>query len=288
MKIELLAEGYVFLEAPRVDSRNYLYFTDVSLGGIFRRAPDGKVEHMLTDRKPIGGLALNADGRIVVSGPGGLILFDEKTGDRENLFDTLDGKPVSSINDIQPDGEGGVYAGLVEAGTAVALMRGDNSKMSEPQPLALLTSGRRAHNVAVGAVVTNGIGISPDRRTVYQAETFDGILAFDRASDGSLFNRRLAIRQPMSDGIAVDSEGYVWIAAVQESAVVRYAPDGKFDRRIELPVKEVASLIFGGEDCRDLYVVTGSDIRKSSFERTGRVYRIRSEVAGQPTPLTKF
>jgi sugar lactone lactonase YvrE len=281
MALELLADGYTFIEAPRVDARNNLYFSDIVLGGVYRRAPDGKIDHLIPDRTWIGGLALNADGRLVLSGRGGLVLFDPQTGRRETLFDTLDGVAVGSINDIQPDGNGGLYAGMIDPAAQVLAK-------AEPQPLVHIAPDRRARRVAEGIKVTNGIGLSPDGRTLYQAETLEGVLAYDRASDGTLTNRRLVIQHPLTDGLAIDAEGCVWIAAPTASAVVRFSPDGTLDRRIETPVRETTSLTFGGEDLRDLYIVTGSRIDLPAYERTGRVYRMRSDVAGLPTPLTRF
>jgi D-xylonolactonase len=281
MALELLAEGYEFLEAPRVDSNGNLYFSDIVLGGVFRRAPDGKTTHLIPDRGWIGGLAFNHDGRLVLSGRGGLILYDPETDRREALLDSLDGEPVGSINDIQPDGRGGLYAGLIDPAAQMLAK-------SRAQPLVLLSSDRRARRVGEDIKVTNGIGISPDGRTLYQAETVDGVLAYDRGADGSLSNQRLAIKHSMTDGLVVDSAGYVWLASPNGSAVFRYALDVQLERRIDVPVKEVTSLIFGGEDLRDLYIVTGSAIDKKEYPRTGNVYRMRSDVAGQKTPLTHF
>jgi D-xylonolactonase len=281
MALELLAEGFAFLEAPRVDSNNNLYFSDIVTGGVFRRSPDGKTTHLIPDRGWIGGLAINHDGRLVLSGRGGLILYDTETDRREILFDSLDGEPVGSINDIQPDGRGGLYAGLIDP---AAQMLGKSSA----QPLVLLSSDRRARRVAEDIKVTNGIGLSPDGRTLYQAETMEGVLAYDRATDGNLSNRRLAIKHTYTDGLVVDSVGYVWLAAPNGSAVFRYSPDGQLDRRIDVPVKEVASLTFAGADLKDLYIVTGSAIDKKEYPRTGNVYRMRTDVAGQETPQTRF
>ena len=281
MKIELLAEGYTFLEGPRVDSNDNLYFTDIILGGMFRRTPDGTITHMIPERKMIGGLALNADGRIVATGRGGLILFHPETGKQETLLDKVDGEPIGSINDIQPDGEGGLYAGLIDP---AAQMGGE----SIASPLVHLAADRKARRIADGIKITNGIGLSPDRRIVYQAETQEGVLAYDRAPDGSLSNRRLAIAHPFTDGLAVDSEGCVWVAAVTDSNIKRFTPDGKLDSKIDIPVREVASLTFGGADLRDIYVVTGSALNLPEYEKTGAVYRVRSDIAGQATPLTNF
>jgi sugar lactone lactonase YvrE len=286
MTIELLAEGYIFLEGPRIDAKNNLYFSDIAIGGVFRRTPDGKITHMIPERKMIGGLALNADGRIVVSGhfvpgQGGLMIFDPDTGKQETLLDKVDGVPVKAINDIQPDGDGGLYAGGIDP-AAQSLGK------SEASPLFHVAADRKARRVAEGIKVTNGIGMSPDRKTVYQAETMEGVLAYDRAADGSVSNRRLLINHPFTDGVTVDSENCIWIACVQDSAIKRFTPDGKLDRRVEIPVKEVASLTFGGEDLRDIYVVTGSPTNLPDFPHTGKVFRVRTDVAGQRTPLTNF
>jgi D-xylonolactonase len=281
MSLELLAEGYVFLEAPRVDSSGILYFSDITLGGVFRRTPDGKTSHLIPDRGWIGGLAFNQDDRLVLSGRGGLILYDPQTDRREVLFDSLDGEAVGSINDIQPDGQGGLYAGLIDP---AAQMLGK----SLAQPLVLLSSERRVRRVGENVKVSNGIGISADGRTLYQAETMEGVLAYDRAPDGSLSNHRLVIKHPFTDGLVVDSQGYVLLASPNSSAVFRYAPNGELDRRIDIPVREVASLTFGGADLRDLYIVTGSAIDKKDYRRTGNVYRMRCDVAGQETPRTRF
>jgi D-xylonolactonase len=281
MTLELLAADYAFLEAPRIDAKNNLYFSDIVIGGVFRREPGGKITHLIPDRTWIGGLAINQDGRLVLSGRGGLILFDPESDKREPLFDTLDGAPVGSVNDIQPDGSGGLYAGLIDPAAQMLGKAG-------VAPLVLISPDRGARRVGEGIKVTNGIGISPDGRTLYQAETMLGVLAYDRASDGSLSNQRLQIKHALTDGLAVDSAGHVWLADPNGSAIFRYAPDGNLDRRIDIPVREVTSLTFGGEDLKDLYVVTGSPIDKPTYKRTGAVYRMRSDVAGQETPLTRF
>jgi sugar lactone lactonase YvrE len=236
---------------------------------------------MIPDRTWIGGMALNHDGRIVVAGHENLMIFDPQTGIREILFDKVGETPVLAINDVQPDGHGGIYCGLIDPNGMV-------SGQHRPQPLVLLGADRTVRTVAEGIKIPNGIGLSPDRGTLYLVETMEGVLAYDRSPDGSLANRRLMVAQGSSDGMAVDSEGYIWIACVQGGSLSRCTPEGALDRRIEFPVTQVASLVFGGEDLRDLYAVTGSAIGAGEYERTSRVYRLRTEVPGQATPLTGF
>jgi gluconolactonase len=281
MKVELLAEGYILIEGPRVDSNDNLWFSDIKVGGVFRRSPDGKIKNMIRDRMWIGGLAINADGRVVASGHGGLIIFDPDTEKQEVLLDKVEGLPKLAFNDIQPDDEGGLYAGAIDP---AAQMLGK----AEASPIVHLSPSRKARRVAEGTKIANGIGLSLDRKTLYQVETLEGVLAFDRAADGSLSNKRLFIEHRLADGLAVDSEDGIWIAASQDYSIKRFTPDGKLDRRVEVPVQFVTSLCFGGDDLKDIYIVTGSAIDKPSYTRTGNVYKVRSDVAGQPTPLTKF
>jgi sugar lactone lactonase YvrE len=54
----------------------------------------------------------------------------------------------------------------------------------------------------------------------------------------------------------VDSEGCVWNAQCYGGCLVRYAPDGTVDRVIEVPIKKVTSVMFGGKDLDVLYVTT--------------------------------
>ncbi len=51
-----------------------------------------------------------------------------------------------------------------------------------------------------------------------------------------------------ADGATVDSEGDLWNALVYAGKLVRYTPEGKVDCIIEMPVKKVTSVMFGGEN----------------------------------------
>ena len=64
-----------------------------------------------------------------------------------------------------------------------------------------------------------------------------------------------------------------------------FAADGRHLRDIQVPRPMVTSLCFGGDDLRDLYIVTGS--RGGPSESCGTVYRLRSDVAGHPLPVAR-
>ncbi len=56
----------------------------------------------------------------------------------------------------------------------------------------------------------------------------------------------------------MDAEGYLWNCRYYGGCIVRVAPDGKIDRVIEMPVKNITTCTFGGADLKTLFVTTAS------------------------------
>lgn len=284
MEFETLLSGWQFLEAPRADSDGNLYFSDVTIGGLHKRLPDGRIESFLAGRTWIGGVAFNDDGGIVCSGRSGLICFYEKTGEIRPLLSELDGRPVGAVNDIYPDGQGGLIAGLIDSKNVGA------GRPAEPRPLIRLDASGEVTRLWEGIGVPNGIGFSPDWRRLYLSESYKALWVFDVTPDGDLENRRLFADIKDADGLAVDAEGGIWVARFDSFGVTRYRPDGEIVVHYKVPVREVQSVSFGGEDLRDLYIVTGSSYANPGnlTEKTGTIYRGRADVAGQKMPVTRF
>ena len=65
----------------------------------------------------------------------------------------------------------------------------------------------------------------------------------------------------------------------------RYTPEGKLDRKIEVPAKAVTSVCFGGKDRRDLYIVTADNTEVP--DRKGTIFRTRVEIPGLSVPLAR-
>ena len=68
--LELLAHGYGLIEGPRMDAGGNVYFSDVTNGGVYCRRTDGSVDTVVPRRRGVGGIALHADGGLVLSGHG--------------------------------------------------------------------------------------------------------------------------------------------------------------------------------------------------------------------------
>ena len=104
-------------------------------------------------------------------------------------------------------------------------------------------------------------------------------------------NRRLLAEFSGADGLQVDAGGGIWVANYAVGNVTRFRPDGMVDRVYDFSGRfdgcRITSLTFGGPDLKDLYVVTAGDYRKPPGP-DGRVYKARSDVAGQATPKVRF
>jgi sugar lactone lactonase YvrE len=281
MEFEMLASGYGLLEAPRVDDRDRLYFSDIPNGGVFRRNPGGNIETLIPKRKGVGGMMFNESGGLVLTGKG-LIHWDEKTGKSRDLFVEWQGKPLSGLNDLTTDDHGSVYTGSLNF---------DPLSSNKPVPGSLfrIDPPGRATKLWDGIEVTNGLGFSPDHKLLYHSDSTTGaVWAYDVTHDRGVKDRRIFAKMPAGwpDGLAVDDEGGVWVAAVRVGEVVHFGKDGVVKDRIKLPAAMVTSLTFGGRERMDLYVVTADNTDDPA--RKGTIFRTRAPVPGLAVPKARF
>ena len=112
--------------------------------------------------------------------------------------------------------------------------------------------------------ISNGLAWSLDNKIFYYTDsTVRKIYAYDfDVEAGDITNRRVFVETPegegVPDGLTIDSEGYLWSARWEGSKIVRYAPDGRVDREIKLPVSRPTSCMFGGPDLDVLFVTSCS------------------------------
>ena len=148
-----------------------------------------------------------------------------------------------------------------------------------------------------GFHLANGLGFSPDGSTLYFADsTARRIYRYDYdVSSGTASNRRILVAVPgeegLPDGLAVDSEGFIWSAQWYGSCIVRYDPDGKLVQRVSIPAKQTSSLTFGGPDLTDIFVTSagqsepmpimppGYDPKSGNFG--GALYHLNLGIKGQ-------
>lgn len=129
--------------------------------------------------------------------------------------------------------------------------------------------------------VPNGPVFSPDDKIMYASETPQGkIFQFDYdANDGTVSNKRLFVQLEdggMPDGMAVDVEGYVWVAANSQGKLVRYSPSGEAVATCAVPGAKMTSCpAFGGPDLETLFITS-----IAAEGSTGHVYKVKVDVPG--------
>lgn len=145
-----------------------------------------------------------------------------------------------------------------------------------------------------GFIVSNGIAISPDNKTLYHTDSRPGQIDaynFDSAR-GALSNRRIFLdyrdQHGHPDGCTVDSEGCVWVAEVGAGRVVRYTPAGKVDREIKTPVIKPTSVMFGGDNMSTLFITSMrygvSEQDLAAMPQSGKLMMIDVGIRGLPEP----
>jgi sugar lactone lactonase YvrE len=144
-----------------------------------------------------------------------------------------------------------------------------------------------------GLCIPNSLAWSPDGATMYFADSLRHRIdahGFDIAGGHPGAARPFAAVQPpgFPDGAAVDAEGFVWSAQFKASQVVRYAPDGRVDRVIAMPVDKPTCVAFGGADLDVLYITTASQAMTAAElaaqPLAGALLAMKPGVRGLPEP----
>ena len=287
---EKIASG-LYLEGLAYDfARDVIWYSDVIAGGIHGVKPDGtSVGSFNQTRMWTGGVMMNADGCVFSSGEGGIMWNDPDSGASGWLIDTIDGKPINGINEMMPDGTGGIYFGTNDIEN---IIKGEEAR---PSALYRLTATRELIRLVDGVRFTNGIMFDAGRARFYCNSTFDRTLAFDVGDDLSLANERTWLGKDDCDGMALDADGALWITGFRSNFFERVAPDGTMLPRVATPAGSITQLRFGGADMRDVYFNSvpsdGGDTLKEGGAITAAnsfLFRARSAVPGMPIAPAGF
>ena len=281
--MEKLAEGYGLIEGPVWDPERGLLFSDVLFGGVYCYGLDGSISTVFEHRRGIGGMALHTAGGLIVSGRNiSFKPFD--TGETVTVLDRDEENGNVGYNDIVADDAGRLYVGSLGASPVF-----DDGREPSAGDLYLIDLDGTVRIVAQDIQLTNGLGFSPDGKTLYHSDTRrQTVNCYAVEADGSLGEKRpfITMSEGVPDGLVVSEDGAVWVAlAGGGKGVGVFEPDGKMREHIEIPLPMCTSVCFGGDDLKDLYIVSGADGADS--EKAGALFRHRSEVAGLPVAIAK-
>lgn len=261
-----LSAGLMFPEAPRWFNGE-LWFTDQHARQVLRMQPDGSlIEAIKTPDLP-GGLGWLPDGTALV------VLMTERRVCRivnGKLEDYADLSALASFhcNDMLVDAKGRTWVGNF----------GYDLHADEPVKTAeiiLIPFNGSPSVVAQQLTFPNGMAITADGNTLLVAETFAArITAFAIAKNGQLSNARLwaDLDGAFPDGICLDPDGTLWVAAPNINKVLQIREGGKIISQVITHGRPYACTL-GGDNGGQLYITSSEtdDPEQAKIQQSGRI-----------------
>jgi gluconolactonase len=278
--MELVAEGLAFPEGPVVMADGSVIVVEIHSGCV-TRCWDGRKEVICETGGGPNGAAIGPDGALYICNNGGLgktgpgtegriERVDLATGRFERVYDSCDGIALGAPNDLVFDSAGRLW--FTDLGTLQMNEQGITGKAFGGL-YTCLPEGSAITAIKRGTLSYNGIGLSPDGKHVYVADTFQARLY-----------RYEATVEPQSpvyvctapgdvnfDSLAVTAAGNVCVATLIQGGITTCTPAGK---TALFPIAEeayVTNIAFGGEDMRDAYI---------TMSGTGKLLRVRWNEPG--------
>lgn len=153
----------------------------------------------------------------------------------------------------------------------------------------------RCEAVLDDLIVSNGLAWSPDGRQLWHSDSKGQLIRCFDYHNGQLSNPREIARPDEAagrpDGAAMDVDGFYWSAGISAGVLNRWAPDGRLDRRVELPCAAPTMPCFGGPDMKTLFITSLrhglSAAQLAHRPLSGGLFALRVDVAGVPVARFK-
>ena len=260
-----------------------LYWVDIEGKLLQRYHPStGKVDTWKMPER-IACFALREKGGLIVGFASGIAFYDLDTGRIDWIAKPEADQPTNRFNEGKCDRRGRFFAGTM-----------DDRLTEHTAALYRVDPDLSVHKVFGDVGISNCFVWSLDNTAFWFADTLDSrIYRFDYAlATGTVRNRRVFADTSGTggapDGGTIDAEGHLWNAEWDGWRLVRYAPDGRIERTVRLPVQKPTSCMFGGQDLRTLYVtsavwdLTPEKLRDQPY--AGGLLAVDVGVAGVPEP----
>ena len=292
MEFELITEGLEFPEGPIAMADGSVVLVEIKRQTLTRVHPDGRQEIIAELGGGPNGAAIGPDGAVYVCNnggfqwneAGGLTLphgtpdyyvtgsiqrVDLATGEVTTLYSECDGKPLRGPNDIVFDADGGFWF------TDLGKSNGDVSHVGHLHYATI--DGSRIVLARDGMTTPNGVGLSPDGKQVFVAETQTGRLwEFDVAAPGELAApadmwTAGKVMGPLPgyqlfDSLAVEANGRVCVATLVNGGITSFDPaDGTWEH-YAFPDPITTNICFGGDDMQTAFITCSG---------TGKLYKAR-------------
>ncbi|MEG9861483.1 MAG: SMP-30/gluconolactonase/LRE family protein [Parvularculales bacterium] len=284
-----VASGLLFPEGPVVMADGSIILVEIARGTLSRATLDGRVEVVANLGGGPNGAARGPDGAIYVCNNGGFAWHDYEgmlipgdmaedysggrierveldTGRVDVLYTACNGQPLIGPNDIVFDKAGGFW--FTDLGKTHDRLR-DRGALYYAKP-----DGSLIRECVYPMEMPNGVGLSPDEKTVFVAETITGRMwGFPIAEPGQIAGEGHSVL-PRSDAfimgssilqffdsLAVDAEGHVNVATIFNSGITRISQDGQTITHIPTDDRLTTNICFGGDDMKTAYITLSSSGR---------------------------
>jgi sugar lactone lactonase YvrE len=227
---------------------------------------------------------IDAD-NLAIASASGIYRLELSTDTRELIVPLGADSAMTRTNDGRVNKAGGFWIGTMGLKDPGKVAAGSLYQVRAGEVTTLLSD----------VFIPNGTCFSPDGRTAYFADTTLGAMrkvAIDPETglpNGEWMDFTDARPPGTPDGAVTDAEGFVWSARWGGSAVMRFAPDGRVDRVVKLPVSRVTCPALGGKDLRTLYLTSARENMTSeelaAEPLAGSVFAIEVDVPGLPENL---
>lgn len=274
-------------ESPVWDD-GVLRWVDIPARTVHAMTPDGAVSGI-----DVGDLACflalrRGGGGAVVGLRNRLAYLDFQTGTLEAFLTPEPDRAQNRFNDAGVDPAGRLWFSTMQ--NNITDDGGEAPVTEATGALYRLDPDGSCRRMLDGLGLPNTLAWSPDGATMYFGDTMTNtIRRYHLYSDGGIRDATDFHGTPPDggcDGSALDEHGYLWNARFGAGCLIRFAPDGSVDTRLDLPVTNPTSCCFGGQDLRTLYVTSArfglSDAALSANPREGAVLAVDVGVAGRP------
>lgn len=268
-----VVDGLTFPEGARWHD-GALWLSDMHGHRVLRVGVDGSQQVVAEVPECPSGLGFMPDGRLLIVSMHDRRLLRVGSDGAVVEHADLSGLAPWHLNDLAVDATGRAYVGNF----------GDDSAPPDPPAPTVLIAVEptgEARVVADDLHFPNGIVITPDGARLIVAETRSvpgRLTAFTVEPNGDLSDRRTLIEfgpGELPDGIALDSQGRIWVAMPFSGEVVRVTPDGAVDASLQ--VDSPYAVAVGGPEGDELFVCTAPTWvpEEAARLRAGAVLRLR-------------
>lgn len=280
-QVEVAARGADRLgECPLWDEReSMLWWVDSRWPALKRFDPATGAVMMQVLPEVVGSIAFRDRGGLLAATKSGLHVLDGSGGALEPMANPEAHLPENRFNDGRCDRAGRFWAGTM-----------CDARRDPTGSLYRFDADFACAKLRNAIIIPNGLAFSPDNRTMYFADTNRHTIwawDYDLASGAATHERVFAdTGEGRPDGSCVDADGGLWNAQYGGGRLVRYAPTGKVDRVVDVPVANPTCCAFGGDDLGTLYVTTATqrlspeDLAQQPL--AGSLLALRPGVKGLP------